>query len=227
MEKKCTKCKEVKSLDEFYNSKGGKDGRSTWCKSCFKEYRNKNKEKLSQIAKKYYKYNREDKLKKCKEYREKNKEKLRIKYKKYLDNNKGYHLKYKKLRRKTDPFFKLRLNISSNIERSLSKNGYSKKTKTYNMLKCEYTFFMEWLNGLASNGYTYGIGNLHLDHVVPISLAETEEEMLLLCHYSNYQLLSADENLTKGNRYVNPTNLKRVLEHHPNPDKIREIHARL
>ena len=86
---------------------------------------------------------------------------------------------------------------------------------------------MTWLNGIASNGYTYGIGELQLDHVIPISLAQTEEEMLLLNHYSNYQLLSADENQSKGNRYVNPTNLKRVLEHHPNPDKIREIYSRL
>ena len=86
---------------------------------------------------------------------------------------------------------------------------------------------MEWINGIASNGYKYGIGDLHLDHVIPISLAETEEEMLLLSHYSNYQLLSADENLTKGNRYVNPTNLKRVLNHHPEPNKIKEIYSRL
>ena len=86
---------------------------------------------------------------------------------------------------------------------------------------------MDWLHGKASNGYTYGIGDLHLDHVIPISLAQTEDEAILLSHYSNYQLLSADENLAKSNSYVNPTNLKRVLEHHPNPDKIREIHARL
>jgi len=86
---------------------------------------------------------------------------------------------------------------------------------------------MKWLNGVASNGYTYGVGDLHLDHVVPVSLAETEDEILLLNHYSNLQLLSADENQKKYNSYVNPTNLKRVLNHHPNPDKIREIHARL
>ena len=86
---------------------------------------------------------------------------------------------------------------------------------------------MEWLNYKASNGHTFGIGDLHIDYVVPISLAETEEEILLLNHYSNLQLLKANENLAKSNRYVNPTNLKRVLEHHPNPDKIREIHARL
>ena len=86
---------------------------------------------------------------------------------------------------------------------------------------------MQWLNKFASNGNIYGIGNLHLDHVVPISLAQTEDEAYLLNHYSNYQLLSADENLTKGNRYVNPTNLKRVLEHHPEPNKIKEIYSRL
>ena len=86
---------------------------------------------------------------------------------------------------------------------------------------------MEWINGIASNGYQYGFGDLHLDHVVPMSLAQTEDEAILLSHYSNYQLLSADENQRKGNRYVNPLNLARVLEHHPNPDKIREIHARL
>ena len=86
---------------------------------------------------------------------------------------------------------------------------------------------MKWINGIASNGHTYGIGELHLDHVIPISLAETEDEVILLNHYSNYQLLSADENLAKGNLYVNPVNLARVLEHHPEPNKIKEIYSRL
>ena len=86
---------------------------------------------------------------------------------------------------------------------------------------------MKWLNGIASNGYQYGFGNLHLDHVVPISLAETKDEILLLCHYSNYQLLNANENQSKNNLYVNPVNLARVLEHHPEPNKIKEIYSRL
>jgi hypothetical protein len=276
MEKKCTKCKEVKSLDEFYNHKIGKNGKRHECKICTKnhnkeynkknkeknknhnkEYYKKNKEKFSQHAKEYYKKNKEKILLQKKEYNKKNKEnnnkynkeyrknnkekekKRRALYRKknkdkillYRKNNKGKKLKYSKKylkeRRKIDPIFKLRGCISSNICRALKTQGYTKKTKTYNILKCDYNFFITWLNGIASNGYTYGIGDLQLDHVIPISLAETEEEMLLLSHYSNYQLLSADENQSKGNRYVSPTNLKRVLEHHPNPDKIREIHARL
>ena len=178
----------------------------------------------------------EKKIKKnAKEYRKKNKEKIKVKNKDkillYRKKNKRkkreYLKKYLKERRKTDFLFRLRGNISANIKESLKIKGYTKRNKTYTILKCEFDFFMNWLNGKASNGYTYGIGDLHLDHVIPISLAETEDEAYLLNHYSNYQLLSADENQSKSNRYVNPINLARVLEHHPNPDKIREIHARL
>ena len=38
MEKKCTKCGEVKSLDEFNNRKDSKDGKQFRCKICNKEY---------------------------------------------------------------------------------------------------------------------------------------------------------------------------------------------
>jgi hypothetical protein len=150
-----------------------------------------------------------------------------FKIQKRKDYCNAYYKPYVKEKRKTDPGFKLSGNIRRLLLQSLKNQGYSKKTKTYNILKCHFSFFMEWLNGVASNGYTYGIGDLNLDHVVPISLAQTEDELLLLSHYSNFQLLTAFENVSKGNRYVNPVNLARVLEHHPNPDKIREIHSRL
>jgi len=147
--------------------------------------------------------------------------------KEYSNKNKNKRNERAREKWKTNPLFNLKNRIRGLIHISLKNKGYDKKTKTYNMLKCDYNFFMQWLNGLASNGHTYGIEDLHLDHVVPSSLAETEDELILLNHYSNLQLLTADENLTKGNRYVNPTNLKRVLEHHPEPNKIKEIYSRL
>ena len=249
MEKKCTKCGEVKGLDEFSNSKNEKHGKSVWCKSCFKEYNIQNKDKRKEYDKKYREKNRENIKERYREntdwhkdYRKKNEQKIKeykkkwtkenrikdnLNSKKWKKNNKEKINKYFLNRRKTDILFNLRNNIKSNILSSLKRNKYTKKTKTYNILKCEYNFFMHWLNGLASNGYTYGIGDLQIDHVVPSSLAKTEDETLLLNHYSNFQLLSTFENQSKGNRYVDPLNLARVLEHHPNPDKIREIHARL
>ena len=43
MEKKCTKCGEVKSLDEFSNDKSKKDGKQSRCKYCVKLYAKINK----------------------------------------------------------------------------------------------------------------------------------------------------------------------------------------
>ena len=242
MEKKCTKCKEVKSLQDFGNRKDCKEGKRNHCKICKRQYyndyikKNKEKETSRQILynknnkekRKNYKKENKDKIKKDrKAYNIKNKDKNKSYSLEWRDKNKYYSAEYFKLRKKTDLLFKLRCNISSNMSSAIKRQGYSKKTKAYNILKCEFSFFMDWLNGVASNGYTYGIGDLHLDHVVPISLSETEEELLLLNHYSNFQLLNAFDNISKGNRYVNPVNLARVLENHPNPDKIKEIHARL
>ena len=242
MEKKCTKCGEVKSLDEFGNSKCRKDGKQYKCKVCCKEYQINNKEKISQYRKDYRKENKDsiksskqlyysnnkEKIKEySKEYYKFNQEKIDKKKKEWRDKNRRKINKYKNLRKEKDTLFKLSGNIRRLLLQSLKNQGYKKNTKTYNILKCEFDFFMEFLNGIASNGYQYGFGNLNLDHVIPISLAETEDEAYLLNHYSNFQLLTADENQSKGNRYVNPANLKRVLEHHPNPEKIKEIHARL
>ena len=231
MEKKCTTCKIVKNLDKFGNKKSSKDKKSHKCKDCCRDYSKKwredNKQIIQKNKKKEYQKNKEKYLLRSKEDYKNNKEKHKLYKKKYFQINKIKINNRILSRRKLNPMLKLKKNIASNILIALKKQGYTKKNKTYNILGCQYDFFMEWLNYKASNGYTYGIGNLNLDHVVPISLAETEDELYLLNHYSNFQLLTQNENYSKGNRHVNPLNLARVLEHHPNPDKIREIHARL
>jgi len=209
-----------------YNKKYQLENREK-LKEYYKKYYKKNDSKIKDNVKKYKLENREKSKEYYKKHYQNNKEEINKKNKEYQKKNKERMNKHRRIRQLNDPLFKLRCALSSNICCSLKRQGYSKETKTYDILKCEYDFFMTWLNGVASNGYTYGIGDLQLDHVIPISLAETEDESYLLNHYSNFQLLSADENLTKGNRYVNPLNLARVLEHHPNPDKIREIHSRL
>lgn len=41
--KKCPKCGNVKTVDEFYRSFGNKDGYQVWCKDCFKSVRAANR----------------------------------------------------------------------------------------------------------------------------------------------------------------------------------------
>jgi hypothetical protein len=69
--KKCSQCRQKKSLMEFYRRRGNKDGREASCKSCHSNYariwRNRNKEATKYHAQTYYKKNRLKYLEKSKE----------------------------------------------------------------------------------------------------------------------------------------------------------------
>ena len=41
-------------------------------------------------------------------------------------------------------------------------------------------------------------GEWHLDHKVPVATAETEEDIIRLNHYTNFQPLWAEDNQSKG-----------------------------
>lgn len=43
--KRCAKCREEKSLDEFYSDKKQKDGKTVYCKACLTSYRNAHRER--------------------------------------------------------------------------------------------------------------------------------------------------------------------------------------
>ncbi len=45
MDKKCSKCKIIKTLDDFYNHNVSKDGKTHHCKDCMTAYRKNNAEK--------------------------------------------------------------------------------------------------------------------------------------------------------------------------------------
>ena len=98
----CSKCKEIKSINEFYKKKNGKYGIGTWCKKCFKEflreYYIRNAEKIREYRKEYCKNNPEkvkeyykNNLKRINEYRRKwkknNLTKIRKQNKEYYKNN--------------------------------------------------------------------------------------------------------------------------------------------
>ena len=57
MKKICNKCKQEKELTEFYKNKKRKDGHSTWCKECDREYNQmyykQNKDKRTQQVKEW------------------------------------------------------------------------------------------------------------------------------------------------------------------------------
>ena len=183
-----------------------------------KEYREKNKEKAKEYHKTYFlnnkyvlkKYNNEyykNNKEKAKQYRLNNKEKINECKKQYRLNNKEknnlYHKQYRKEKKITEPLFKLRCNISSNICHAIKRQGYTKKTKTYKLLGCTFEHFKHHLEVQFTKGMNWdNIGQWHMDHIYPVSLAKDEDELIRLNHYTNFQPLWAEDNIKKGNKII-------------------------
>jgi tRNA nucleotidyltransferase/poly(A) polymerase len=197
--KTCSKCKIEKSFDEFTKHSTSKNGIRPNCKDCQKEYREKNKEKI----KKWYQENKEHLIKYSKKRYEENKEYAKKYSKKYREENKKYYSEYTKQRRNTEPLFKFSCNVRTLIGNSFKRgtNQFTKKAKSEKILCCtieEFTLFIKskFIEGMTLENY----GQWHLDHIIPLDSAKSEEEIIKLNHYTNFQPLWAEENIRKGNR---------------------------
>lgn len=94
------------------------------------------------------------------------------------------------------------------IRMGLARKGYLKKSRTTDILGCNFLQFRAYIEDLFTSGM--GWDNMHawhLDHKIPISTARNESDVLRLNHYSNFQPLWGIDNIKKGSKllpeYVN------------------------
>jgi hypothetical protein len=215
MVKVCTKCKIKKELTEFSKDKKTKDGYNYNCKSCNKEYREDNKDKIKEYQKEYQKeYDQANKDKRkeyYKEYREANKDKRKEYLKEWRKANKEYSNEYKKNRRKTEPLYKLASYLRNRTYQAFKNKGYSKNTKTKEMLGIEWEVAKQHIERQFTKGMNWdNQGKWHIDHIIPLASANTEEELIKLCHYTNLQPLWAEDNLTKSDKIDSQQILLRI-----------------
>jgi hypothetical protein len=223
--KKCNKCLFDKELNQFNSNPKTKDKLQSSCKVCEaeykKQYRIKNKDKISLKMKQYQNSNRERVNKISREYRKKKRREkgfvqsynkvgnsgTKEYYIDYYRKNKNSILKKTNKRNKEkrgkDPLFKLKCNIRSNINDSLRRSNYKKITKTQFVLGCSYFDFKsyieskweDWMNwdnyGKYNGSEKYG---WDLDHIIPTSSAKTEQEMIDLNYHTNFQPLCSKIN---------------------------------
>lgn len=113
-------------------------------------------------------------------------------------------------RKKEDPLYKLSHNIRSLIYHSFkraSNGNLNKSEKTEVILGCSIKSFITHLESLFTEGMTLeNHGQCeecwHIDHKIPLASAQTEGEIIKLCHYTNLQPLWASDNLSKGGKIV-------------------------
>ena len=93
---------------------------------------------------------------------------------------------------------KLSHNIRQAIRRSLTDKGYTKKLTSENILGCSPESFKTYLEGLFEPWMNWDNKGLYngqpnygwdLDHIIPLSSANTEEEIIRINHYSNIRPL--------------------------------------
>lgn len=208
LEKKCGECEIIKDINEFYIRRSSKDGYRNNCKGCFKKYSKKyyeeNKENIKEYDRKYYEENKEKK----KKYREENKDRIKEYNKKWREENKDrsrewreenkdrkrkYDREYDRNRILNDPLYKLKVRMRTSIYNSLRYGGYTKNNKTNDILGCSYEELLDHLND-NKYGFVYGDDNLDIDHIIPLSKATSEDEIIKLNHYTNLQLLPSPYN---------------------------------
>lgn len=110
---------------------------------------------------------------------------------------------YSKTKYDNDPIYKLVVSIRSRISQSFKNSKYIKNEKTSSILGCSFNEFRIYIESKFKDGMSLSnYGEWHLDHIVPISYAKTEEDVYKLNHHTNFQPLWAIDNLSKGNRYI-------------------------
>lgn len=204
----CIKCNKSKEDELFMKGRNA-------CKDCISEYkkehRKKNSDKIKSYMSNYYINNKEIILDRLKENYSNNKEKKleyqkvysinnKEKIKEYKSNHakknkekiKNYKNNYQNNKRKNDPICKLKYSLSRCIRNALKNKGLPKNNKTIDILGCDIIFFKEYIESLFTLEMSWdNYGQVwDLDHIKPLSTANTEELVYELNHYTNLQPLN-------------------------------------
>lgn len=179
--KRCPKCGETKSIDDFYKNKSRKDGYSAWCKACDnasnKKYVQNNREHMREYERYEYYKNHEEHKRRSREYVKKNKDKVRQARKEYYEKNREKILAHNRLynqENKEKISARNKSYYESHKEDFLFKARERKKkiketkdgTITKEALDCMYEQQFHKCDYCGANLDELG---KHLDHILPLA----------------------------------------------------------
>jgi hypothetical protein len=213
MERECTKCKELKGIENYY-WENTRQRYQNICKSCIKikseiryiekkdiisiknkEWINNNKEKFKALIKK----NRGN-------YKEYDKEYARSHWKSKKNNpeyqlkHREYQKEYKRLKR-LDPIFRLKENLRTYFYRTITLKSKS----VFKYLGCTLNEFKTHIEVKFNHKMNWGnYGDYwEVDHIRPIESFnfKDENEIIECWNYKNLQPLTKNKNRIKSNKY--------------------------
>jgi hypothetical protein len=200
----CNKCKIEKDVCEFNKKTTTKKGvvyLKSRCKLCQSFYEKKRRQENEVYFKEWYDKNRETRNEYRRKYYDENKEKIKQQNKKHNINKKNkFRIEYNR-----NPIVKLKHRLSCRLREIIKFKTLNKNKEFNEIIGCtieELKKHLEkqFLEGM--NWENHGFYGWHIDHIIPLSSAITEEDLYKLCHYTNLQPLWAKDNLKKSNKIL-------------------------
>jgi len=202
--KTCRICKESKPTSSYCKRSKAKDGLQYDCKDCtntrnkiaYLKHPDREKERIaseqcksersSRPTTTWASRNRENARDRCREWASKNREKIAA---------------YTRNRRKKNPTARLAHNLRVRVGTIFKDSGYSKES-TSKLIGIKFDRLLPYMiqTAIQNYGKYFPKRRYHIDHIVPLSSAKTEDELLKLQHYTNLQYLYPKDNLRKSNK---------------------------
>lgn len=161
-----------------------------------------NREHVNEEARKFYHAHKDSIRPKYQEYKKSHREQINAQAKEYREKNK-YNLNKKVVERlHNDPIFKLKCQIRGMVRDSFGRKNWRKASRTKDIVGCDLDFLYEYLCKTWKDRYgeDWNGQPCHIDHIIPLAMAKTKEDVIRLCHYTNLQLLTPEDNMRKSDR---------------------------
>ena len=204
-----------------------------------KAWREANADKKKRDARRWYEQNKEKVISCARRWKQRNPEKTResgrlsrlrnlekaaARSRLWRENNRERNLenvrKYRAKRSQEDPIFRARRNLSCRTAKAFRAKNHAKKKSLAFMLGCPLLEFQQHIANLFLPGMTLqNYGKWHIDHIVPLVLGVTIEQLEALSHFTNLRPMWGRANCSKNAKLPEENELPDNL--HP---KVREIY---
>jgi hypothetical protein len=173
IKKVCSKCGEEKPLTEFHISKAHKDNHYSSCKTCKRQYKARNRLKINENTRKWYRRNN-------KSQRDKVNKRLRARY----HTDIGYRL-----------LVLLRCRMSALMAREV------KSAKTIELIGCSQDHLIKHIEMQFQSGMSWSNhGEWHIDHIIPCASFDLKDpiQQKTCFNWTNLQPLWGIDNIKKS-----------------------------
>lgn len=120
---------------------------------------------------------------------------------KNLDRRRKQQRDYNKSKRASDPLFLMKSRMKVRMSSIFNRKKISKRHHTLDILGCDWAYLKRYIELKFPIGMGWDNRSLwHIDHIIPLASAKTEQRLIELCHHTNLQPLWASDNMSKGSK---------------------------